>query len=60
MEWLKAIKSMKKKFKVWGPTNAGNIVGLQLWFIKIMLHTPHLKFNEPWFHLQIEVFVFIW
>lgn len=55
---LKAIKRLEnKKFsvKAFGPNPQGNIFGIVISnTLVIMLHAPHPKYNEYYFHIQVE------
>lgn len=55
---LKAIQKIEKtKFsaKAFGPNTAGNIFGIVISnTLIIMLHAPHPKNNEWYFHIQVE------
>jgi len=56
---LKAIQQIEKtKFslKAIGPNTGGNVFGIVISNILIiMLHAPHPKYNEWFFHIQVEV-----
>ena len=56
---LKAINQIEKtKFslKAKGPNTGGNIFGIVISnTLIIMLHAPHPKYNEWFFHIQVEV-----
>ena len=58
-ELLKAIQKIEKtKFsaKTFGPNTAGNIFGIVISnTLIIMLHAPHPRYNEWFFHIQVEV-----
>lgn len=56
---LKALKEIEKtKFSLdfKGPNSGGNIFGVVISkVLVIMLHAPHPKYNEWYFHLQVDV-----
>ena len=53
---LKQIEHTKFSLKAIGPNKGGNIFGIVISnTLIIMLHAPHPKYNEWFFHLQIEV-----
>ena len=56
---LKAIQEIEKRkfsLKAIGPNLYGNIFGIVISNVLIiMLHSPHPKYNEWYFHIQVEV-----
>ena len=56
---LKAIQKIEKtrfSLKAIGPNTGGNIFGIVISnTLIIMLHAPHPKYNEWYFHIQVEV-----
>ena len=56
---LQAIKKIEKtrfSLKAIGPNTGGNIFGIVISnTLIIMLHAPHPKYNEWYFHIQVEV-----
>ena len=56
MRAIRGIEKRKFSVKPFGPTLNGNIFGITIsGVLIIMLHAPHPKYNEWFFHLQVEV-----
>ena len=52
---INQIEKTKPSLKMFGPTLDGNILGIVISnTLVIMLHGPHPKFGEWYFHLQVE------
>ena len=50
------IEKTKFSLKAKGPNTGGNIFGIVISnTLIIMLHAPHPKYNEWFFHIQVEV-----
>ena len=56
LQALQKIEKTKFSLKAIGPNTGGNIFGIVISnTLIIMLHAPHPKYNEWYFHLQVEV-----
>ena len=56
LQALNKIEKTKFSIKAIGPNTSGNIFGIVISnTLIIMLHAPHPKFNEWYFHIQVEV-----
>jgi hypothetical protein len=58
-ELLKAIQQIERiklSLKAIGPNSGGNIFGIVISnALIIMLHAPHPKYSEWYYHIQVEV-----
>ena len=56
LQALNKIEKTRFSLKAIGPNTSGNIFGIVISnTLIIMLHAPHPKYNEWYFHLQVEV-----